>query len=274
MWAPRPLSGSPGRRLPCRGPRFGWGDPAGPEFSVPALVALPALKGTREAGSVFPGVREELVLALGTLPGTALNPSCQLGHRFWLLHPEPAMALCLLDPYHGTLCLPTLLPVLGPRSVPWQVLSVISCALSTLITPQPGHPAPAKSPLSRRALPSRTSAAWLHSDSWRRPGDAQRGSWPGCRDTPPRQDPDPSRLVPRNLAPPCPSLSSVTVELMVQITDKPSHAEWEFNCKQFLWIMGPSVPPYARGKSAPLFFFPPPHLTLRQTPKKYSSSLF
>lgn len=35
---------------------------------------------------------------------------------------------------------------------------------------------------------------------------------------------------------------------MAHTTDKSSHAKWEFNCKQFLWIMGPSVPPYAKGE--------------------------
>lgn len=44
------------------------------------------------------------------------------------------------------------------------------------------------------------------------------------------------------------SLSVWSPTLVVQTTDKSSHAKWEFNCKQFLWIMGPSVPPYAKGK--------------------------
>lgn len=43
---------------------------------------------------------------------------------------------------------------------------------------------------------------------------------------------------------------------MVQTTDISSHAKWEFNCRQFLRIMGPSVPPYAKEKKKiPLFFF-------------------
>lgn len=48
------------------------------------------------------------------------------------------------------------------------------------------------------------------------------------------------------LNPISPSVWNPTLE--VQTTDKSSHAKWEFNCKQFLWIMGPSVPPYAKGK--------------------------
>lgn len=55
-----------------------------------------------------------------------------------------------------------------------------------------------------------------------------------------------------SLHPPCPKshlpVSVWSPTLVVQTTDKPSHAKWEFNCKQFLWIMGPSVPPYATGK--------------------------
>lgn len=44
---------------------------------------------------------------------------------------------------------------------------------------------------------------------------------------------------------------------MVQTTDISSHAKWEFNCRQFLRIMGPSVPPYAKEKKkSPPFFFP------------------
>lgn len=58
---------------------------------------------------------------------------------------------------------------------------------------------------------------------------------------------------------------------MVQTTDKSSHAKWEFNCKQFLWIMGPSVPPYAKEEKIPIkkkkkIFLPhPPKLTPKET---------
>lgn len=58
---------------------------------------------------------------------------------------------------------------------------------------------------------------------------------------------------------------------MVQTTDKSSHAKWEFNCKQFLWIMGPSVPPYAKEEKIPIkkkknFSLPhPPKLTPKET---------
>lgn len=48
------------------------------------------------------------------------------------------------------------------------------------------------------------------------------------------------------------SLSVWSPTLVVQTTDRSSHAKWEFNCKQFLWIMGPSVPPYAKGKKIPI----------------------
>lgn len=56
---------------------------------------------------------------------------------------------------------------------------------------------------------------------------------------------------------------------MVQTTDISSHAKWEFNCRQFLRIMGPSVPPYAKEKKKiPLFFFPLSPLQ-SQTTSKY-----
>lgn len=47
---------------------------------------------------------------------------------------------------------------------------------------------------------------------------------------------------------PSPRPSVWSPALMAHTTDKSSHAKWEFNCKQFLWIMGPSVPPYAKGE--------------------------
>lgn len=60
--------------------------------------------------------------------------------------------------------------------------------------------------------------------------------------------------------------------LVAHTTDKSSRAKWEFNCKQFLWIMGPSVPPYAKGKKKiPIkkkkrFSLPhPPKLTPKET---------
>lgn len=63
------------------------------------------------------------------------------------------------------------------------------------------------------------------------------------------------------LTPPYSSCLSVwSLPLMVQTTDESSHAEWEFNCRQFLRIMGPSVLPYAKGKKNPSFPSPPPSL--------------
>lgn len=47
-------------------------------------------------------------------------------------------------------------------------------------------------------------------------------------------------------------LSVPSPALTVQTTDKSSHAKWEFNCRQFLRIMGPSVLPYAKGKKKSL----------------------
>lgn len=56
---------------------------------------------------------------------------------------------------------------------------------------------------------------------------------------------------------------------MVQTTDISSHAKWEFNCRQFLRIMGPSVPPYAKEEKKTLFFFPPLSPLQSQTTSKY-----
>lgn len=70
---------------------------------------------------------------------------------------------------------------------------MISSTLSTLITlcPPPGYPVLAKSLLGRKALPSPTPTAWPPSDSGRGLGNAQRGSWQGCLDTPISSGPKP-----------------------------------------------------------------------------------
>ena len=80
---------------------------------------------------------------------------------------------------------------------------------------------------------------------------------------------------------PCPKSHLPVVwspALVAHTTDKSSHAKWEFNCKQFLWIMGPSVPPYAKGekKKFPVkkkkVFLPVP--SPKQTPKETVARVF
>lgn len=134
---------------------------------------------------------------------------------------------------------------------------MISSSLSPLITPTAGAPSPSQvsAGLGNPAKPHPNRLATLPTpgEGWGVPreeaglavlpphqlGPQAQGRFRGLR---------PSRRTrPRPALSPS-SLSVWSPTLEVQTTDKPSHAKWEFNCKQFLWIMGPSVPPYAKGK--------------------------